>query len=134
MNDIHAGRTVRKSELAAKQHSSTVCAGGAGMMENVDSTVLFLKYFIGADCKFQRGGELACQASTSPIPAPCQPSTLHSCSVCAIHIGDKIYHLECQSNPDGSMILRMVKYDFYIALKNAIPNKMWDYIYQMVYC
>ena len=40
-----------------------------------------------------------------------------------IHIGDKIYHLECQSNPDGSMILRMVEYDFHIALENAMPTK-----------
>ncbi len=37
-----------------------------------------------------------------------------------IHIGDNLYHLECQSNPDGSMVLRMVEYDFHIALENAI--------------
>ena len=36
----------------------------------------------------------------------------------AIRIGNKIYHLECQSNPDGSMVLRMVEYDFHIALEN----------------
>ena len=38
----------------------------------------------------------------------------------AIHIGEKLYHLECQSNPDGSMVLRMVEYDFHIALENAV--------------
>lgn len=37
-----------------------------------------------------------------------------------IHIGDNLYHLECQSNPDGSMVLRMVEYDFHIALENAM--------------
>lgn len=33
----------------------------------------------------------------------------------AIYIGHKLYHIECQSNPDGSMVLRMVEYDFHIA-------------------
>ncbi len=32
---IHTGRNVRWSGLAAKQHSSTVCAGGAGMFGSV---------------------------------------------------------------------------------------------------
>ena len=32
---IHTGRNVRESGLAAKQHSSAVCAGGAGMNESV---------------------------------------------------------------------------------------------------
>lgn len=36
-----------------------------------------------------------------------------------IHIGENLYHIECQSNPDGSMVLRMVEYDFHIALENA---------------
>jgi uncharacterized protein YaaQ len=38
-----------------------------------------------------------------------------------IRIKNKLYHIECQSNPDGSMIIRMVEYDFYIALENAKP-------------
>ena len=38
----------------------------------------------------------------------------------AVHIGENLYHLECQSNPDGSMVLRMVEYDFHIALENAV--------------
>ena len=33
----------------------------------------------------------------------------------AIRIRGSLYHLECQSNPDGSMVLRMVEYDFHIA-------------------
>ncbi len=37
----------------------------------------------------------------------------------AIRIGNKIYHLECQSSPDGTMALRMVEYDFHIALENV---------------
>ena len=41
----------------------------------------------------------------------------------AIHIGDNLYHLECQSNPDGSMVLRMVEYDFHIALENAVRGE-----------
>lgn len=31
-------------------------------------------------------------------------------------IGNRIYHLECQSGPDGSMILRMIEYDFMIGM------------------
>lgn len=34
-------------------------------------------------------------------------------------IGNKIYHIECQSNPDSTMVIRMVEYDFFIALENA---------------
>lgn len=41
-----------------------------------------------------------------------------------IYIGENIYHLECQSNPDGSMVLRMVEYDFHIALENAMEVEM----------
>ena len=37
----------------------------------------------------------------------------------AIRIGSKIYHLECQSSLDGTMALRMVEYDFHIALENV---------------
>ena len=38
-----------------------------------------------------------------------------SCNVMA----DFVYHFECQSKKDGSMILRMVEYDFMIALSDA---------------
>lgn len=34
-------------------------------------------------------------------------------------IQERIYHIECQSTSDGSMILRMVQYDFHIALEQA---------------
>lgn len=36
-----------------------------------------------------------------------------------LRIQDKLYHIECQSNPDGSMVLRMIEYDFFIALEHA---------------
>lgn len=36
-----------------------------------------------------------------------------------LRIKDKYYHLECQSNPDGTMAIRMLEYDFLIALKHA---------------
>lgn len=35
-------------------------------------------------------------------------------------VDDKIYHFECQSKKDGNMILRMIEYDFMIALVNNI--------------
>ena len=33
---------------------------------------------------------------------------------------NKIYHVECQSIPDASMVIRMIEYDFAIALEDAI--------------
>ena len=36
-----------------------------------------------------------------------------------LRIADKYYHVECQSNPDGTMAIRMIEYDFLIALKHA---------------
>lgn len=33
---------------------------------------------------------------------------------------DKIYHVECQSTPDSNMVVRMIEYDFAIALEEAI--------------
>lgn len=34
-------------------------------------------------------------------------------------IRNKLYHVECQSTPDNTMIVRMVEYDFAIALERA---------------
>jgi len=38
-------------------------------------------------------------------------------------VGGLVYHFECQSKKDGSMILRMVEYDFMLALSGAWGNK-----------
>ncbi len=38
--------------------------------------------------------------------------------VSSIGIEDGRYHIECQSSPDGNIIVRMVEYDFFIALEN----------------
>lgn len=38
-------------------------------------------------------------------------------------IADVVYRVECQSKKDGSMILRMVEYDFMIALSDSIRRK-----------
>ena len=35
---------------------------------------------------------------------------------------DKIYHVECQSTPDSGMAVRMIEYDFAIALAGAIGS------------
>lgn len=37
----------------------------------------------------------------------------------ALRIRDKWYHIECQSSPDSTMIIRMIEYDFSIALGNV---------------
>ncbi|MCI5652860.1 MAG: hypothetical protein MR311_01060 [Lachnospiraceae bacterium] len=39
-----------------------------------------------------------------------------------VQIGNRYYHIECQSNPDGSMAIRMMEYDFLFALRNAEKN------------
>lgn len=41
-----------------------------------------------------------------------------------IRIRDKYYHLECQSSPDGTMAIRMIEYDFLIAIKHAEKDEM----------
>ena len=33
---------------------------------------------------------------------------------------DKIYHVECQSTADSNMVVRMIEYDFAIALEDAL--------------
>ena len=35
---------------------------------------------------------------------------------------DKIYHVECQSTADSSMVVRMIEYDFAIALEKALST------------
>ena len=35
-------------------------------------------------------------------------------------LGNKIYHVECQSTPDTNMVVRMIEYDFAIALEQAL--------------
>lgn len=37
----------------------------------------------------------------------------------SIRINNRLYHIECQSNPDDEMIVRMIEYDFYIALEHV---------------
>ena len=38
-------------------------------------------------------------------------------------VADHLYHIECQSNPDSKMEIRMIEYDFLIALENAKRTK-----------
>ena len=40
-----------------------------------------------------------------------------------ISIENNNYHLECQSNPDGTILFRMVEYDFHIALDDLISRQ-----------
>ncbi len=39
-----------------------------------------------------------------------------------IKLGKKIYHIECQSTEDSTMVIRMIEYDFAIALEQALQN------------
>ena len=43
-------------------------------------------------------------------------------------IGGKPYHIECQSTPDGIIAVRMVEYDFHIAIDGArrMPDGVWE--------
>ena len=40
-----------------------------------------------------------------------------------IRIGGHLYHIECQSERDGSMAVRMMEYDFAIALEHSLPSE-----------
>lgn len=44
-----------------------------------------------------------------------------------IRVCDKLYHIECQSTDDGTMVLRMVEYDFFIALEHASKSEAGIY-------
>ena len=37
-------------------------------------------------------------------------------------IGHKIYRIECQSTDDSTMVMRMIEYDFAIALEQALQE------------
>ena len=39
-----------------------------------------------------------------------------------IRLGGKLYHIECQSTQDTDMVVRMIEYDFAIALEGAIAS------------
>ncbi|MDO4482847.1 MAG: hypothetical protein Q4C14_09070 [Bacillota bacterium] len=39
-----------------------------------------------------------------------------------LKIGKKLYHIECQSTDDTTMAVRMIEYDFYIAVENSERN------------
>ena len=39
-----------------------------------------------------------------------------------VKIGDIMYHIECQSTPDTTMVIRMIEYDFAIALERAYSD------------
>lgn len=49
-----------------------------------------------------------------------------------LKVADKYYHMECQSNPDGTMAIRMIEYDFLIALKHA-EKAGYEYTLQYPY-
>ena len=40
----------------------------------------------------------------------------------SIRIMNHLYHLECQTTPDGDIVIRMVEYDFHIGLGNISTN------------
>ena len=42
-----------------------------------------------------------------------------------LKIESKIYHIECQSNSDSTMVLRMFEYDFSIALEDAYADSKY---------
>ena len=49
-----------------------------------------------------------------------------------LKVADKYYHMECQSSPDGTMAIRMIEYDFLIALKHA-EKAGYEYTLQYPY-
>lgn len=43
-------------------------------------------------------------------------------------IGSHFYHVECQSNPDGTIAVRMLEYDFFIAYQNMKKDSHGRYV------
>lgn len=44
-----------------------------------------------------------------------------------LRIGNRTYHVECQSNPDSIMEIRMIEYDFQMSLDSAKTNEQGIY-------
>lgn len=68
--------------------------------------------------------ELVTLANNEHIKLNLKPIDTDSC----IKIRNKYYHIECQSNPDGEMVIRMLEYDFFIALEKNRQLKDKDVI------
>lgn len=68
--------------------------------------------------------ELVTLANNEHVKLNLKPIDTDSC----IKIRDKYYHIECQSNPDGEMVIRMLEYDFFIALEKNRQLKDKDVI------
>lgn len=68
--------------------------------------------------------ELVTLANDEHIKLNLKPIDTDSC----IKLRDKYYHIECQSNPDGEMVIRMLEYDFFIALEKNRQLKDKDVI------
>ena len=68
--------------------------------------------------------ELVTLSNNEHIKLNLKPIDTDSC----IRIRDKYYHIECQSNPDGEMVIRMLEYDFFIALEKNRQLKDKDVI------
>lgn len=68
--------------------------------------------------------ELVILSNNEHIKLNLKPIDTDSC----IKLRDKYYHIECQSNPDGEMVIRMLEYDFFIALEKNRQLKDKDVI------
>ncbi len=51
------------------------------------------------------------------------PAIIKKISDSCIRIGDKYYHVECQSTTDGDLLVRLAEYNVMIGLDNAVYDK-----------
>ena len=90
----------------------TLCEKNTKLLIPIINEVFSTKYKITEDMELLSGEHHI-------LPEKEQDSIGEIITDSLIRIAGKLYHIECQSSPDGTIILRMVEYDFHIALENA---------------
>ena len=85
--------------------------------------VPLIKEVFGLDCTIEEGSSVQGEPNeryliNSTKPVSVSKRFTDSC----LRIGDKLYHVECESQHDGSILLRLAEYNVRIAIDNAVND------------
>jgi len=89
--------------------------------------VPLIKEVFGLDCTIEEGSSVQGEPSeryliNSTKPVSVSKRFTDSC----LRIGNKLYHVECESQNDGSILLRLAEYNVRIAIDNAVNDATND--------
>lgn len=85
--------------------------------------VPLIKEVFGLDCTIEEGSSVQGEPNeryliNSTKPVSVSKRFTDSC----LRIGNKLYHVECESQDDGSILLRLAEYNVRIAIDNAVND------------